>query len=246
MKGLDNLTLLKILDISHNLLSSIKGLEQLSALEIADLSFNLLTSMADSGIKEEVFLLVGNNKIDHISLKDYTWYFSHRIYTMTINMLDALTSKSMNVADGSTIHNLRDKLMRYERITDREKRDFEKVTLDLQLLPNSFSNLPPEVIRQGKNAILNYLTELEQAGTEYLYEAKMLIVGQPRAGKISLCRKLFDKKADLSVEDETTRGIDIQQLRFEVSDLDGKVRKFHYNVWDFGGQQIYQTTHQFF
>jgi len=47
-------------------------------------------------------------------------------------------------------------------------------------------------------------------------------------------------------EDKTTRGIDIEKLEFDIIDHDGKPRKFYYSIWDFGGQQIYHSTHQFF
>jgi internalin A len=87
---------------------------------------------------------------------------------------------------------------------------------------------------------------VEKQGMEYLYEAKMLIVGQPRAGKTSLRHKLLDSKLPLPNEEETTRGIDINRLTFDVADKNGNPRAFYYNVWDFGGQHIYQTTHQFF
>ncbi|MFC1637339.1 COR domain-containing protein, partial [Planctomycetota bacterium] len=46
----------------------------------------------------------------------------------------------------------------------------------------------------------------------------------------------------LPTEDETTRGIDVHHYEFVTSGN----RTFRLNVWDFGGQQIYHATHQFF
>lgn len=74
----------------------------------------------------------------------------------------------------------------------------------------------------------------------------MLIVGQPRAGKTSLRYKLLDIDSDLPEEDKTTRGIDIEQQEFKIYNIKNEEQSFKYNIWDFGGQQIYQTTHQFF
>ncbi|MEM6316400.1 MAG: leucine-rich repeat domain-containing protein [Bacteroidota bacterium] len=52
---------------------------------------------------------------------------------------------------------------------------------------------PVEIVKQGNEAILNYFRQIkEQAGTEPLYEAKMLIVGEPGAGKTTLLKKLDD------------------------------------------------------
>jgi internalin A len=53
---------------------------------------------------------------------------------------------------------------------------------------------------------------------------------------------MFLPELDLPTEDETTRGIDIHRHEFPISDG----RTFRLNTWDFGGQQIYHATHQFF
>ncbi|MCB9279961.1 MAG: hypothetical protein H6562_13805 [Lewinellaceae bacterium] len=44
--------------------------------------------------------------------------------------------------------------------------------------------------------------------------------------------------------DDRTKGIDIQAL--EVSNINTQEKPFRINVWDFGGQEIYHATHQFF
>ncbi|GJL69064.1 MAG: Rab family protein [Nitrospirales bacterium] len=101
---------------------------------------------------------------------------------------------------------------------------------------------PPEVVRQGLEAVLNYWREIEVQGVDQLFEAKMLIVGKGRAGKTSLLRRLYQPDQPLPDEDETTKGIDIHRHDFPL--VNG--RTFRLNVWDFGGQQIYHATHQFF
>lgn len=101
---------------------------------------------------------------------------------------------------------------------------------------------PPEIVQQGHEAVLNYFREIDAQGTATLLEAKVLIVGEGRAGKTSLLRRLYQPDRPLPSEDETTRGIDIYLYHFQLSDG----RTFRLNVWDFGGQQIYHATHQFF
>jgi len=91
---------------------------------------------------------------------------------------------------------------------------------------------------------VNYFKEREQVGDDYLYEAKLLIVGEPGSGKTTLFRKLEDVDAAMPEEEETTRGIDIHKFGFQLADKPGK--EFTVNVWDFGGQEIYHATHQFF
>lgn len=101
---------------------------------------------------------------------------------------------------------------------------------------------PPEIVQQGHEAVLNYLREIEAQGEDHLYEAKVLILGDGGAGKTSLMRRLYRADLPLPVEEESTKGIDIHRHTF----TNAAERPFHLNVWDFGGQQIYHATHQFF
>jgi hypothetical protein len=100
----------------------------------------------------------------------------------------------------------------------------------------------PEIVQQGQDAVLNYLREIEAQGEDHLYEAKVLILGEGSAGKTSLLRRLYQPALPLPTEEETTKGIDIHHHQF--SGRQGQ--PFRLNVWDFGGQQIYHATHQFF
>ena len=101
---------------------------------------------------------------------------------------------------------------------------------------------PLEIVEEGNLAIINYFEELENQGEDYIYEAKLLIVGKGGAGKTSLAIKLNDDKADLPQEEATTRGIEIKQITFPCESS----KTFTINIWDFGGQEIYHSTHQFF
>jgi internalin A len=105
---------------------------------------------------------------------------------------------------------------------------------------------PIEIAEQGVGAILNYFDEIEQAeasgSTATISEVKCLILGKGGAGKTSLVRRLLDRKAEMPEPDEITRGIDIQSQRLLFED--GSPLTLNY--WDFGGQEIYHATHQFF
>ena len=101
---------------------------------------------------------------------------------------------------------------------------------------------PPEIAQQGNDAILNYFRERDSGEVDHLYEAKMLILGEGGAGKTTLLRRLYRPTLPMPSEQETTRGIEIHQLEFPLKNG----RRFRLNVWDFGGQEIYHATHQFF
>lgn len=105
---------------------------------------------------------------------------------------------------------------------------------------------PPEVLIQDNAIIVQYFEELERAKakgeTIILSEAKCLIVGEGGAGKTSLARKLLNPDNDLPAEKETTQGINVHPHDLKLPDG----TDFRLNIWDFGGQEIYHATHQFF
>ncbi|MCP4697188.1 MAG: hypothetical protein GY862_10105, partial [Gammaproteobacteria bacterium] len=150
----------------------------------------------------------------------------------------------------------------------------------LELRSNGLSALPPEIIRlhdlrelrlkknplekpplesldledgNGQADITKLRAWFRQAeeGLDYLFEAKLLLVGEGGAGKTSLMRRIKDPDALLPEKDESTRGIEIERWEFDLPTLPGPLqtsrsKKFMVNIWDFGGQQIYHATHQFF
>lgn len=123
---------------------------------------------------------------------------------------------------------------------------------ELLVRPVDYATPPPEVMRHGLPAIRDYWSQRAVEGTDYLCEAKLLIIGEAGAGKTSLSRKLRDPDAPLAAPEETTQGIDVAQwavrARIPLGDAprDSLERWLDINVWDFGGQEIYHSTHQFF
>lgn len=107
---------------------------------------------------------------------------------------------------------------------------------------NPFVIPPIEIVKQGNEAILRYFEEKERSGKDYLYEAKVLLVGEGNVGKTTLRTKLEDAEADMPPAYARTPGIEIHRIPFQHLDE----RNFFLNVWDFGGQDIYHNTHHFF
>jgi internalin A len=117
---------------------------------------------------------------------------------------------------------------------------------NLQFLDLKFNepleNPPPEIVSGGIHEILGYLRQQLEQGKDYIYEAKFLIVGEGGAGKTSLAKKINDESYELDSEEASTEGIDVVKWEFDIY----KDKPFRVNIWDFGGQEIYHATHQFF
>lgn len=112
---------------------------------------------------------------------------------------------------------------------------------------NPFDLLPPEIVARGVDSIRNFIKEMDVP--DYLYEAKLVIVGEGRVGKTCLSKGLLDDNYQL--EDEiSTEGINIQPWIIpneKIKLINPSIqRDLQINVWDFGGQEIYHSTHQFF
>ena len=114
---------------------------------------------------------------------------------------------------------------------------------ELNLSENSLTIPPLEVINKGTKAIKEYFQQLEKEGGDYIYEAKLLILGEAGAGKTTLAKKINNPDYELQQDEKSTEGIDVVKWSFYLPD---KEREFKVNIWDFGGQEIYHATHQFF
>jgi internalin A len=112
---------------------------------------------------------------------------------------------------------------------------------------NPFNQIPPEIVRKGGLAVRDYYKQRLEESSVYIYEAKLLIIGEGGAGKTSLANKLIDSTYKLKLEggdnpEKSTEGIDVFHFDFPHS----SGNSFRINIWDFGGQEIYHATHQFF
>lgn len=121
-------------------------------------------------------------------------------------------------------------------------------TLDIE--NNPLISPPIELVKRGYPAIKNYFKELVK-GVDFIYEIKLILVGEPRAGKTSLTKTLSDVNYVFELgKEESTQGIGVNrwQIKKEEFIQDGKKipKDFQLNIWDFGGQEIYHSTHQFF
>lgn len=163
-------------------------------------------------------LNVANNKVTHIS-ENISKLKDLDYLNLTNNLLTELSPKIANMT--SLKH--------------------------LYLEDNPFDMLPPEIVARGIESIRFFFKELEEI--DYLYEVKLIIVGEGRVGKTCISKALIDNTFKLD-DEESTEGININSWiipNHEIIETNDKIqRDFQINIWDFGGQEIYHSTHQFF
>ncbi len=98
-------------------------------------------------------------------------------------------------------------------------------------------------IKKGNKAVLNYFNKPKAR----LFEARVLILGEPRAGKTTLRRKLKSASAPMPTTAESTKAFEIEIEPYTcVHEKDGERNKLTYHLWDFGGQDYYRLLHQLF
>jgi len=116
----------------------------------------------------------------------------------------------------------------------------------IHFFDNPLESPPIEIVQQGKEAIKNWFEQQEKYGKEIVYEAKILIVGEPKAGKTTLLNKLQNPDTKIpDIDQSSTLGITVKQnYKFQHPTLpDVQITA---NIWDFGGQEIQYMLHQYF
>lgn len=131
--------------------------------------------------------------------------------------------------------------LRHTKITSLPESLREAVHLEslcIYLTPLA-EKIPPEILRQSAREVIRYvLSQQSDAPKLYFNESKMVIVGQGHVGKSCVLNRLIN---NIYTEHPSTEGIDILSWDFEQ-----RGQRYKLNVWDFGGQEIYHSTHQFF
>jgi internalin A len=178
--------------------------------------------------------------------------FTNELWNILVTQLDLSRLEMLNLRGNAlTQFPLAGKTMRNLRYLDLSENEIIEFTLPegmqalehLFLYGNKYLISPPaEIMRQGRFALRNYFNELAEQGSEIVYEAKMLILGDAGAGKTTLARKIEDPDAlPPDAVKDSTPGIMVQSLQ-----LTDASPVFTMHLWDFGGQEVYHATHQFF
>jgi internalin A len=261
------LTNLITLDLSSNYLTALPDeISQLSNLKALYLNYNYLTILPNEigQLRNLITLYLSSNRltilpeaISQLSNLTTLYLIINRLTTLPkgIGELRNLTSLNLSYNLLTTLPDEIGQLtnLRTLYLSDNQLTILPELIGQLSMLQtfeldgNSLREVPPEVVKKRGLAVRDYYRQRLEENTDYIYEAKLLIIGESRAGKTSLANKLIDPNYTLKVEgsstpEKSTEGIDVLHLGFKHS----SGYPFRINLWDFGGQEIYHATHQFF
>ena len=266
-ESIGNLAKIRTLNCSYNSLTELPdSIGNLVTLETFNCSYNSLTELPDSignlvtlktlNIRWNKLTLLPDSIINLTKLTtfDLAW---NQLYTLPESIGDLTKLATISLRDNQLtllpesigdLTKLTDLDLRHNRLISLPESVGKLVRLNtLDIDKKLLMYIPPEVSGQGGLAIRDYFIQRLEENTDYIYEAKLLIVGEGGAGKTSLANKIIDSQYELKLTgssdpEKSTEGIDI--LHFNFSYLESKI--FRINIWDFGGQEIYYATHQFF
>jgi internalin A len=243
-KLIGNLSSLTCLDLSHNQLKALPtSIGKLTNLTSLFLSYSQIESLSKSvgKLTNLISLDLSNNQLQALpeSISNLTKLSS---LFLSDNQLTVLPESIGNLANLSSL------FLGHNQLTVLPESIGNLANLtSLIINENPLIQIPPEVVQRGGLAVRDYYRQRLEEKTDYIYEAKLLIIGGGGAGKTSLANKLIDSTYKLKLEgsnrpEKSTEGIDV--LRFDFPHPSG--HPFRINIWDFGGQEIYHATHQFF
>ncbi len=214
-----NLEALKQLYVQKNQLFEINFRGDCPELELLDVSENKL----------QLFELPA-------SFPKLTYLFLHKNQIEDLKTTQVLPS--LNILD-----------LRWNKLEQLSLPWLESSTVEnLFLHENPLSSIPREFIAEGEDGnsldgVRGFLLQLQEGDNIINDRAKLIIVGNGRVGKTSLWKRLKGEAFD--DKEEYTHGIQIGQLeKKDFPDLEAD--SLQLKVWDFGGQDIFYATHQFF
>jgi len=225
--------------IGGNNLSDISALKELKNLTILSLAANKIVDVAPiANLKKLEMLFLGTVEEDYGWVRDFG---TNANKIININPLKKLSNLKLLSLNGNQIEELPTWITDFNmEIQWAGKDNLGFITL----CNNPLKSPPPEIVKQGKEAIRNYFEQLEKQGKDNIYEAKLMLVGEPGSGKTTLMNLLFDKDFPVpNKKQKSTLGIEVRQnWGFSIDDK----KDFKAHIWDFGGQQIQYMLHQFF
>ena len=257
---LGNLTALTWLSLTGNLLTELpESMQNLSALSYLSLSSNRFASVPPwlGSLSNLTTLYLWGNRLSELpdQLANLTTLSEIELSRNELSRVPECLRNLRNLASITLSYNMLTELpawlseltkLRYLELTENRLTRLPRQLaylltegLELQLAGNPLHEPLAELGQRGPGELAVYLRSLDDAVAQY--EAKLLLVGEGNVGKSSLVAAL---RGEPFVSGRpTTHGIEISPVKFRHPDLDLDMTL---RAWDFGGQEVYRVSHQFF
>ncbi|GBO51562.1 hypothetical protein APA_526 [Pseudanabaena sp. lw0831] len=271
---ISNLVNLRQLDLRYNKITQIPdALANLANLTQLDLRSNQITQIPDAitNLANLTQLYLSSNQITQIpdaiaNLANLTQlYLSSNQITQIPDAIASLTKLTQLYLSSNQITQIPDTIINLANLTslDLSYNQIKEITKQVLLLPNlqkfylegsqlleltklyaqkNNLTIAPEILSSSNDngqSAFDYVSQLILVSNRPLHEAKLLLIGQGSVGKTSLMERLIRDQYDKN--QVQTDGLNVETWNVEVNSKDIRL-----NVWDFGGQEIYHATHQFF
>ena len=234
IRQLTNLTSLKL---NYNQLTAIPPeIGQLTSLIELDLSYNQLIAIPPEigQLTNLIELNLSDNQLTAIP-PEIGQLTNLTSFDLDQNLLKIAPTEIGKLTNLEQLYLSKNQL---ERLPETMKQLTNLAEFDLR--QNRSLGLSPELLAQYYFPELILKTYFGERRP--LREAKMLLVGQGGVGKTALARRLLhDLPPDGALD--KTEGVDIHKWSLVPA---GAGAPITLNLWDFGGQRVYQATHQFF
>ncbi|MGQ4382828.1 leucine-rich repeat domain-containing protein [Streptomyces sp. SAS_270] len=237
VRGLASLT---SLDLSQNDLTELPWwIGDLDALTSVNLDFNKIAELPESfgGLSRLQGIDLGNNRLTSLPDSMRRFFRLRNLYlranqlTELPDWLGDLTALTTLVVDANELRDLPDSLGSLIGLAS------------LRLDANPLTALPPEVVSAGTGTLLAFLRERARAPVPQ-WSSKIVVVGEGRSGKTSLLKAVRGDRFD--PQESSTHGLHVDTLELPHPDPAHAHVTMNLATWDFGGQEIYHATHQFF
>lgn len=228
ISSIEKLENLRSLNLSQNQIQDISSLRKLEKLENLNLSQNQIQDISSIEKLENLEgLYIGDNQIqDILPIRD-------------LKKLQALDLENNRIKEVSLV---------FVNSLPNLK--------SINIYGNPIQNIPKEIFDIANNTledVRNFLIQqARELNVDYLWEGKMILVGNGEVGKSSIRKKLLDKNANLPQKEDRTKGIDLAINTYPVPIISpiqmirDSGKNFQLHIWDFGGQGRYREVQQLF
>ncbi|MGK7898943.1 MAG: leucine-rich repeat domain-containing protein, partial [Xenococcus sp. (in: cyanobacteria)] len=198
---------LKNLDLSWKNIDKLpKSLGNLSNLTELDLSSNQLTNLPESigSLSNLTRLDLSSNQLTDLPESIGILSNLNELYLVS-NELKKLPESIVELSNSTEIYLSRDQLFPITFFSPSQ-----------DSAENPLQEPPLEIAKKGIKEIKRYFRQLNESGKDYIYEAKLLIVGEAGAGKTTLANKIKNPQCRLQENQKSTEGIDVIKWNFPL------------------------------